>query len=448
MSAYTTTLLGLAMAIIAVVGIVAESGISALATRQITLDEQRTDRILGVALSAEAATAIVAGLLLVPLGLLLGYRGTVLVLLAIGTLLIVAQGALAALSGAFQARRVFKLFAICVAVQSTVTLAGGVVALVAGLGAAGLVASSGLAFAVGAIVAFVLADRHLGARPAFDGTLRQILPFLREAAPVAIVASIGIIYARLGLLLLSKLDGERAVAVYNLALTIVELTFIVPGAVATAFYPLLTRQLALDREDAQRSFDLLLRLSVLGSVPIALVLGLGGTDLITFIFGDAYAESGDVMLVLAASVVLNFFNYLAWYALLAARREGRRIPAIVAGLVLNVVLCVILIPPHGALGAGIALVVCDAVMVVWVMFVVHRQVVAVHGGRLVRRALPAAAVVAGLALLELPGGGLVAGVVASAAWIAVLLGTRYIAREEWEPLLGPLRAMRRPAAKP
>ena len=152
------------------------------------------------------------------------------------------------------------------------------------------------------------------------------------------------------------------------------------------------------------------------------------------------------MLVLAASVVLNFFNYLAWYALLAARREGRRIPAIVAGLVLNVVLCVILIPPHGALGAGIALVVCDAVMVVWVMFVVHRQVVAVHGGRLVRRALPAAAVVAGLALLELPGGGLVAGVVASAAWIAVLLVTRYIAREEWEPLLGPLRAMRRPAA--
>lgn len=431
-----------AMAIIAVVGIIAESGISALATRQITLDEQRTDRILGVALSAEAATAIVAGLLLVPLGLLLGYPGSVLVLLALGALLILAQGALGALSGAFQARRVFELFAVCVVVQATVMVVGGIAALVAGAGAAGLVATAGLAFAAGAVVAFVLAGRRLAARPVFAGAPRQILAFLREAAPMAIVASIGIIYARLGLLALSKLGDDRAVALYNVPLTIVELTFIVPGAVATAFYPLLTRQLAVDRADAERSFDLVMRLFVLGSVPIALVLGLGGTDLISVVFGDAYAESGEILAVLAASVVLNFFNYLAWYALLAARREARRIPAIAAGLVLNAVLCVVLIPRHGAIGAAIALVVCDALMVAWLLFVIDRDVVAVRGGRVVLRALPAAVAAAAVALLPLPGGGIVLGVAASAAWLVVLLATRYIAAAEWEPLLAPLRGIR------
>jgi O-antigen/teichoic acid export membrane protein len=434
--------LATAMAIVAVVGIVTESGISGLATRQITLDEQRTDSILGLALSAEATTAVVGGLLLVPLGLLLGYPHAVIVLLALGAVLILAQGALAALSGAFQARRVFELFALCVAVQATIMLAGGVAALVGGLGAAGLVGSAGLAYATAALLAFVLAGRRLGAHPVLRGARRRILPFLREAAPMAIVASIGIVYGRLGLLLLSKLDDERAVAVYNLPLTIVELTFLVPAAVATAFYPLLTRQLAVDRADAERSFDLLLRLFVLGSVPIALVLGLGGTDIVTFAFGDAYAESGDVMRVLAASVVTNFFSYLAWYALLAARREARRVPAIFAGLVLNAALCVVLIPKHGAVGAAAALVASDVFMIAWVLLVVHRQVVPLHVERAVLRALPAVAAAGAVALL-LPGGGLVAGVIASAVWIALLMATRYIGRTEWEPLLAPLRGLRK-----
>jgi O-antigen/teichoic acid export membrane protein len=181
-------------------------------------------------------------------------------------------------------------------------------------------------------------------------------------------------------------------------------------------------------------------------VPIALVLALGGTDVITFVFGDNYAESGDVMVVLAASVVTNFFSYLAWYALLAARREGRRVPAIVTGLVLNVVLCVVLIPHHGAIGAASALVVSDAFMIAWVLLVVHRQVVELRGARIVLRALPAAVAAAVVALLPLPGGGLVLGIAASAAWLAVLLATSYIGRAEWEPLLAPLRGVRRAPA--
>jgi O-antigen/teichoic acid export membrane protein len=431
-----------AMAIVSVVGIVAESGISGLATRRITLDPGHAGRILGVALSAEIATSTLGGIMLVPLGLALGYPGTVIVLLALGAFLIMAQGALAALSAAFQARRVFQLFARCLAVQATVMLAGSIGALAVGTGAAGLIASAGVAYTAAAVSAAALLRRRLEVRPDFAGACRQILAFLRAAAPMAIVASIGIIYGRLALLLLSKLGDERVVAVYNVPLTIVELTFLVPAAIATSFYPLLTRQLAEDRDDAERSFDLLLRLFLFGSVPLALVLGSGGTDLITFVFGDPYADSGEVMAVMAASVVANFFSYLAWYALLAGHRERRRIPAILTGLALNVALSVILIPEHGAVGAATALVVSDVFMIGWMLLVVHRQVVALRAGSVVLRALPAAIAALAVALLPLPGGGLVAGVLASCAWVAVLLATRYIRPEEWEPLLAPVRGPR------
>jgi O-antigen/teichoic acid export membrane protein len=431
-----------AMAIIVVIGVIAELGISALATRQITLDEQRTDSILGVALSAEATTATAGAILLVPFGLALGYPRTVIVLLALGSLLIVAQGALAALSGAFQARRVFQLFAACIVVQSTVMVGGGILALAAGMGAAGLVASAGLAYAAATVAALVLVRRRLGVQPVFAGARRRILAFLREAAPIAVVASIAVVYGRIALLLLSKLGDERDVATYNLPLTIVELTFLVPAAIATAFFPLLTRQLEDDRDDATRSLDLLMRLFVLGSVPLALVLALGGTDLITFVFGKRYAASGDVMAVLAWTIVANFFNYLAWYALLAARRERRRIPAVLAGLAINVALGVTLMGPHGATGAAIALVVSDAVMVVWLLVVVHREVIALRWSALLLPVLPAAAAATAVALTLASTNGLVGGLAASGAWVAVLLATRYVEPAEWAPLTQPLRAAR------
>jgi O-antigen/teichoic acid export membrane protein len=436
-----------AMAIIVVVGVIAELGISALATRQIALDEEHTARILGVALSAEIATATVGAALLVPLGLALGYPASVIVILALGSLLVLAQGALAALSGAFQARRVFHLFALCSALQATVMLGGGIAALVAGTGAAGLVASAGLAYLAAAVGALILLRRRLDVRPMFAGAHRRILAFLREAAPIALVASISVIYGRIALLLLSKLGDERAVAVYNLPLTIVELTYLVPAAIATAFYPLFTRQLADDRQDAERSLDLLLRLFAFGSVPLALVLGLGGTDLIVFVFGDRYADSGTVMAVLAGTVVANFFNYLAWYGLLAGRRERRRVPAVMVGLALNVALSVVLIPRHGARGAAIALVASDAFMVGWLLVTVHRQVIALRLGAVVLRALPAAGAATAVALLPLPGDGIVRGLAAGAAWIGVMLATRYIGPGEWEPLTAPLRRSRQSRAK-
>jgi O-antigen/teichoic acid export membrane protein len=251
-----------------------------------------------------------------------------------------------------------------------------------------------------------------------------------------------VIYGRIALLLLSKLGDERAVAVYNLPLTIVELTFLVPAAIATAFFPLLTRQLGQDRADAERSFDLLLRLFLFGSVAVSLVLALGGTELITFVFGDRYAPSGEVMAVLAVTVVANFLNYLAWYGLLAGQRERRRVPAVLAGLALNVGLGIALIPGHGARGAAIALVVSDAFMVGWLLLIVHRQVIALRPYAIVLRALPAAVAATAVALVPLPGGGAVSGFAASGVWIAVLLATRYISREEWEPLVAPLRELR------
>jgi len=433
----------LAMALILLVGSLAELGMSALVIRKVAAEPSRASRVMGVALVAELCTALPGALLVVPLGLALGYSEEVIVLLAIGCAVILTQGSLAVLGGAFQARRVFSLFAMTSVVQSSVLVAGSAAVLLAGAGAEGLVAVAALSYLAASAAALMLLRRRLGLRPRIAGALPEVPAFLRSVLPVAATAATAVVYGRIDVLLLAHLDSERAVAIYNLPLTLVEVTFLIPAAIAAPFFPLLTRQLQEDREDARDSFDLLFRLFLLGSVPIALVLGIGGGDLLAFVFGDAYRASGDVLIWLSATVVFNFVIYLLWYGLLAGHQERGRLPALLTGLAINVAANLVLIPRYGPQGAGAALALTDAVMVLWLAVVVRRGVVAVPFARRLVEPLLGLALAAAVVAVTSGLPYLVRAALAVAAYLGVLLLTRYVRPAEWAPLTTPLAALSR-----
>jgi O-antigen/teichoic acid export membrane protein len=298
-----------------------------------------------------------------------------------------------------------------------------------------------LAYFAAVACALVLVRRQLGFAPRPAEPVGEIAAFIRHAAPIAATASLIAIYARIDVLLLSKLDVARAVAIYNVPLLLVEITFIVPAAIATSVFPLLAQQFAQAREAGFEAVHLLWRLFFLASVPIALVLGLGGTDLIVWLFGERYRDSGDVLAILAVCIPAGFVNYLTWYVLLADHRETGRLRALSAGLVLNIALNVALIPAWGPRGSAVALAVSDVTMVAWLCRLVNREIVAVPFLRLLGRPLlalvPAAAVATALYRID----GLVAGLAAAAVYAGFLVLGGYVSPEEWRPLTGPLHAL-------
>ena len=431
----------LAMAIVLIIGSLAEMGTSTLVTRRVAAEPSTTSVVLGIALAATLCVAVPAALLVVPLGLILGYSGQVIVLLAVGSGVILTQGVLAVLNGAFQGRRIFSLFAATSVVQASVLMFGGVGVLLAGAGAEGLVAVAVLSYAAASAGALVLLSRRFGVRPRMAGALAEAPAFVRAVFPIAATAAAAVVYGRVDVLLLGGLDSDRAVAIYNLPLTIVEITFLIPAAIAVPFFPLLTRQLEEDLDDARDSFDLLLRLFLLGSVPIALVLGVAGGDLLALVFGDAYRASGDVLAWLSATVVLNFLIYLLWYGLLAAHLERGRLPALLVGLAVNVGANLVLIPAHGAQGAAAALVLTDALMAVWLAVLVQRGVVDAPFARRTMRPLMALALAVTLLALTPGWDDTVRAALAAAAYVGVLLATRYVRPAEWAPLTAPLAGL-------
>ena len=429
----------LAIAFITFAATVSELGIATLAIRRMIEDPSQTRRILSVALVAEAVTSLAAVTVIVPLLLVLDYDAGVITVAAVGAGLVLTQGLLAALEAPFQAVRTFAYVAASAAAQHTVLLFAGGGALLLGAGPAELVAAMVLAATVATVVAFALARVRLGLRPqAGRPVMAQIRPFLVAAIPIGLTGAITTLYDRIGLIMVSQLDDKVAVAHYSVPLMLLFNIYVIPGVIASAFFPLLSAQLRDDAQAAGEAFRLLLRVFVVGSGTIAIVLALGARDILTLLFGERYADSAGALQILAAVVVLSFLNYLLWYGLLAGGLERGKALIMAVGVVVSVVLNALLIPAHGIEGAAIALLVSDTLVVGAQIVMVRRRMLALPW-RLVAVPAGLAALVVAPFATGLVAASLLLGLAAAAVWAAALHALKYVTTQEWEPLLAPVR---------
>jgi O-antigen/teichoic acid export membrane protein len=430
----------IALALIGIFGVFSETGISTTALRSMSTDHAGEANYLGVALVAEFVTSLVVAPLMLPVGLLLGYPPEVIALLGIGAVYLFFQGFLAALDATFRARRVLVFPALFLALQAAVTAAVGVVLISSGSGPPGLVTAMGLGYGAAGVAAFVLVRSRLKIPIVLTGTVRKVPSFLRTALPIAATGGIAIVYERIDLLMVSKLDSTAAAAIYGVVLTALAVSAILPSIIAPAFFPLLAAGLKEAREQARESFFLLWRVFLLLSVPVALFLVFGSDDLVTVVLGHRYRSAGTPLAIVGGSIVLGFLNYLLWYALLAAYRERRRLILLAVSLAVNIGLNAVLIPLYGPTGAAAALVVSDVLLVGWQTGMVHRSVFAVPFRRLFLR--PLVAVLAALAVATPLSAvaTLGAAVAAPCIYAAVLMLVGYVTREEWRPLVDPLRS--------
>jgi O-antigen/teichoic acid export membrane protein len=158
-------------------------------------------------------------------------------------------------------------------------------------------------------------------------------------------------------------------------------------------------------------------------------------------FFDAYEAIG----LLATGIALYSLYLLLVVVLGRTGRTEFNLPATLAGTVVNVVLNLILIPPLGIVGAGIALVASYAV-VLGLMYLLTQRLFPVpyEWGRLALLVVVTAIAVATGELL-LPADGLVGLLTRSALWLAlpvVLLALGFLSAEE----RAGLRTMLSPAA--
>jgi O-antigen/teichoic acid export membrane protein len=311
-------------------------------------------------------------------------------------------------------------------------------------GFTGVVVAYVTAAAAQAVVMIALSAGKISIRPSTDLALsRQLLGW---ALPLGGAMFIHGIYWRIDLILLSLLSTYSEVGLYALVYRLVDALVTLPGFVTITLLPefaRLTERPARFDEIVEKA----LRVIRIGAVAVFVTFFVFADEITDLVGGSDFAGAAPVLRLLMGGVALTYIGSIFGQAIFALNGQRKLLTLTAVLLPANVALNLVLIPPWGASGAGLAFTLTEIVHLAGLAFIYRGFATLPHprrGGRLlVAAGVSATAVV--VKLLPLGGQGglilkLVLGtVLALALYVAALYALDAMPREIHANLVLPVR---------
>lgn len=216
----------------------------------------------------------------------------------------------------------------------------------------------------------VVLRREAALLPAFD--VAEWKRMLRDVAPYALAAAVGLVYFRLAIILMSYIADESETGIYGAAYRIVETVGVIPWLLVSSGFPILARAARDDAErlryGLQRLFDVSALLGAIG----ALSLGIGAQFAIDVVAGSEFQDSVPVLRLQALALVTSFLVATWSFALLSLKRYRALLIPNAAAATSAAVLTLVLVPSMGAEGAALATFGAEVVLAVGYLISLRR----------------------------------------------------------------------------
>jgi PST family polysaccharide transporter len=310
----------LVIAVVTVASGLVDGGLAALAVTEFARREGDGRReVLGSLVTLRVALSAVGVLLALSYGWLAGFDVTLLGGLAIVSMAVLVQGVAALLGALLQADLRFGLVAAADFVRQAATAVG--FALVAAFG--GGLTWMWVALVPPALLALLITRGGITQpgllRPSFD--LDRARRLLAAAVPFAVTIAIGVLYFRVGVVLLDLLSSSHEVGLYGLSFRVIEVAVGVPVLLAGTVLPILAHRSRDRRLDflavLQPTENAAIRLGTALSVALIALAPL----VVRAVGGPEYADAADVLRIHAIALWGTFVAAPLMVALLALRRR-------------------------------------------------------------------------------------------------------------------------------
>jgi O-antigen/teichoic acid export membrane protein len=385
---------------------VLNGGFDTLAVRRLSVDTDDGGRFfhnvlalkLGIALVFTSVAITVSWLAPLPLALRLAVAAFGVAIVASA-----AQGSLLAVE---QARIRFRLPVLVDIGTRSFTLAG--LALLAATphpdGAAtrvalcvGVTAVAGLAW-LGYSIA--RRGRSVPLRLARDRTTWSKLG--RAAGPLALINLLGLVNYRLDVVVLGAMAGTHDVGIYAIATRFIDAVLPLAAFFVAASFPVLAVTAAEARASRQGQLQRGAEFLLLASVPLALGGWVFAPQLVAVLAGGQYAAAVTPLRLLLLSLPFSYLSTFLLYLTIAADRQRRVLPLMVASIALNLVLCGVLIPFYSYDAPAVATLTSEIAGTVVLLVIVRRTLGVGVLPRPLLRTLAAGGAMTAVALLLAP----------------------------------------------
>ena len=340
-----------------------EMGFDAYFLRRVARDRTELDRCFFNVLTLKLVRAVPVIAVSSLLVWLLGYDEATRTAVYVLTAALLLDTLSYTIFAAFNAVERAELIGVALATQRILTAGLGVAALLAGYGVVVVTVMYAVGSATGFVMALALLARHVRLprlqlpRAARRDLRRRSLPFATQE-----LLSAGI--ARIDFLLLSALATPTVVGHYGAAYRLLEATLFISAALQGAFAAMYTY--LDDRSDPtiRTVFQRSIKLSLALLVPSGITLVVLASPLLKLLFGESFTQAEAALRLLGPTVVVLGIVLLST-TLISSRLDPRSL-ALYFGLalVVNVALNLLLIPPLGAAGAALGMLVTELVIAV------------------------------------------------------------------------------------
>lgn len=350
----------------------ADLGLSSVTAREISREGADESKILSKILALRLTTSFIVFLLAPFLVIFFNYAPDLKIGIVIAAGAILFSTLSLMLNGVFQKRVAMDKVALVEFLGKLFQVAMVVFVVRADLGFLAVASTLLASLSFNAIVVFFLSRRFVKFSPHIDVAYWKT--FLRESLPMGATAIITFAYFKMDTILLSVLQTNAHVGIYNVAYKIMENLIFFPAMLAGLILPLLSRFIYTNRVNFEEIANKTFKVFVIIVIPIVAGTWFLSSDIIRFVSGSDFSESAPVLRVLIFALACIFFGNYFNMLLVVGNAQKKLMQTLFFVAVFNILLNLFLIPRFSYMGAASASLATELLVVIVTSLLVRKYI--------------------------------------------------------------------------
>ena len=365
-------IISLALSLSAIFGVIVDMGLNTLMTREIARNKSLSGKYISNASVMKVLLAFLTfGLLALAVNII-NYSPLISDIIYIITLSVIITSFSGILTSFFQAHEKMEYISVSNILSSVLLLTGTIIGIYFGF----TITYFALIYIVTSVVVFIynlIIYLLRFSRVKFEIDFSFWKPTLKEAWPFGIIFLSGMLYTYVDSIMLSILKGVEAVGWYSAAYRFMYIALLLPNAVNMAIFPVMSRLYAnSSKNNLTMLYERYFKYMIIIGIPLGFATIFLSKDLILLIYGTGYTESIICLQILVWAIVFTFAG-ASYVQLLQSINKQLIITKIsLVCLVINVILNLILIPRFSYIGASVATVITEVILVNYIIYMTYK----------------------------------------------------------------------------
>lgn len=382
-----------AISVSSIIGIILALGSQTYLTRDFVRDPESGPQIVGTAIVLRLALVPIVAVATVLFAVLAHYGHEARIVLLYACAMTAFTALAVPPQAAFQALERMEYLAYGNVIGNTAQTIAGIVIVLIGLRAEGVMASMALMAAVTLILNIWWLRGHI--RIDLRTRLSALVAMSRKSSAFLASSVFGMIYLWIDTIMVSMMTSSRVVGWYGATTTLFQTLLFLPSIIVTAWLPRLVAAYAEGRDEMLRVARVPLELTLVLCIPLATGTAMFAHVAVVAFYGHGFSGAAPVLVALAVCIPPMSMNMVLAKVSQAAGQERIWAGLMVAAAFVNPAINVALITlfqhyqHNGAIGAGWAMVLTEVALDTVGLFVVGRHVL--DRGALKRLALTCSA---------------------------------------------------------